>query len=90
MSRHKDRFVAITSKGAQDRRPAPRLAFDIAATSKQWGAALDRMDKSRRLTLKETNRLLDTIVVSQDAEREAAGRALRARLARQVREKGGR
>jgi hypothetical protein len=75
------------------RRRAPRqegMAFDVAASSRQWADVLARMDRSNRLTLKETNRLLDTIVVSQDAEREAAGRALRARLARQVREKGGR
>jgi hypothetical protein len=70
--------------------PAPRMAFDVAANSREWAAALARMDASRRLTLREQNRLLDTIAVTQDAEREAAGRVLRARLARQARERSGR
>jgi hypothetical protein len=52
----------------------------ISGSSRQWGEALARMDKSRRLTLAESNRLLDTIVVTQDAERALVAHALRCRL----------
>jgi hypothetical protein len=69
------------------RRPPPPMAFDVAANSRQWTEALDLMDRGAKLTLKESNRLLDQIVVSQDAEREAALAALQHRLA-QVRREG--
>jgi hypothetical protein len=69
------------------RRPPPPMAFDVSASSSKWAATLTRMDASRRLTLREQNRLLDQIAITKDAERAAAARALQARLAR---EKGGR
>jgi hypothetical protein len=69
------------------RRPAPRMAYDATGSSKQWAKALARMDRSGRLTQRKTNQILDTLALQIDVEREAAGRALRARL---VREKGGR
>jgi hypothetical protein len=71
------------------RRPAAGMAHDVAASSHQWAETLARMDRSRRLTLEETNRLLDTIVVTQDTERELAARVLQRRL-EQHRKRGGR
>jgi hypothetical protein len=62
------------------RRPPPPMAFDVAANSREWAAALARMDASRRLPLREQNRLLDQIAITQDAERAAALAALQHRL----------
>jgi anthranilate phosphoribosyltransferase len=62
------------------RRKPPTMAFDVSASSRQWGQALERMDKSRRLTLREQNKLLDQIAITQDAERAAALAALQHRL----------
>lgn len=63
------------------RRPPPVMAFDVAASSRQCVHALERMDASRRLTLREQNRILDQIAITQDAERAAALAALQHRLA---------
>ncbi len=60
---------------------AAKMALDIAGNSRQWAAALEIMDRSKRLSLREQNQLLDTLALQIDAEREAAARALRARLA---------
>jgi hypothetical protein len=64
---------------------AAGMAFDISANSRQWAEALDLMDRGGRLPLQEQNRLLDQIIVSQDAERAAAVRALQARVEREKR-----
>ncbi len=53
----------------------------IAGNARQWAEALEVMDRSRRLSLREQNQLLDTIVIVQDAEREVARAALNRRLA---------
>jgi hypothetical protein len=61
------------------RRPAKgkaALACDVAASSRQWIAALHTIDRGGRLSQREVNQLLDTIALAIDAEREIAARAL--------------
>lgn len=61
----------------------PTMALDVAGSAREWAAALDRMDRSGKLSRAETNQLLDTLLLQIDAERDAARRALEARIARE-------
>ena len=63
----------LWSRGARRRH-----AFDVAGGVAKWAAVLRDVDRSRRpLPQNELNRLLDTLALQVDAEREAAARALR-------------
>jgi hypothetical protein len=48
----------------------------IAGGVADWARALHVVDRARRLPLREMNFLLDQIIVSQDAEREARAAAI--------------
>lgn len=55
----------------------------VAGTSSQWAALLDKVDRDRMaLSQRDLNRLLDAIVIAQDAEREARAPFSRRRLPR--------
>jgi hypothetical protein len=57
----------------------------ISGSARQWGEALDLMDRSGRLTRRETNALVDQVALQLDAEHELAALALRRRLIEQAR-----
>lgn len=61
------------------------MAFDVLGSASQWSAVLDAVDLGElKLSLREQNQLLDTLSLQIDAEREAAARALEARVGREA------
>ena len=62
----------------------PEMAFDVAGSAASWATLVARIeDGSLRLSLREENRIRDEFIIQQDAERDAARRALQDRIARE-------
>jgi hypothetical protein len=55
----------------------------ICGSSAEWCSVLRQMDRSGKLSPRQTNVLLDTVAHALDCEREAAREFLRRRIARE-------
>jgi len=70
---------------------SPQLAQDVLASSDSWSRLLSHVDSGEvNLSPRDVNRILDELARQIDCERDAARRALEARIERELRQRRGR